>query len=99
MRRKLAAFLFATTLLASACGGSNATAPANSGQPANPGQPEKVTVGVIQILDVAPIYLGKQKGFFSKRNIDLDLQTAQGGAAIVPAVLSGQYQFGFSNMI
>jgi NitT/TauT family transport system substrate-binding protein len=61
--------------------------------------PDKVTVGVIAILDVAPIYLGKQKEFFKKRNIDLNLVTASGGAAIVPAVVSGQYQFGFSNVV
>src|SRR4051812_48113039 len=63
------------------------------------GKTDKVNTGVIAIVDVAPIYLGKEKGFFSKRNIDLTLTTAQGGAAILPAVLSGQYQFGFSNTI
>src|SRR5262249_13772595 len=36
---------------------------------------------------------------FSKRNIDLTMEQAQGGAAIVPAVVSGQYQFGFSNIV
>jgi NitT/TauT family transport system substrate-binding protein len=76
-----------------ACGGNSPT----SAPP--PGQPDKVTVGVIPIVDVAPIYLGKQKGFFSSRNIDLTMQLAQGGAAIVPAVVSGQYQFGFSNVV
>jgi NitT/TauT family transport system substrate-binding protein len=80
-------------LAATACGSSKKTTP-----PA-PGQPDKVNTGVIAIVDVAPIYLGKEKGFFSKRNIDLTLTTAQGGAAIVPAVISGQYQFGFSNTI
>jgi NitT/TauT family transport system substrate-binding protein len=87
----------ATTLVvaAAACGsGSPEPAP-----PAAPGTPDKVAVGVIAIVDVAPIYLGKEKGFFSNRNIDLDLQTAQGGAAIVPAVVGGTYQFGFSNVI
>ena len=78
-----------------ACGGDSHDTPA----PAAPGQPDKVNAGVIAIVDVAPIYLGKQKGFFSKRNIDLTLTTAQGGAAIVPAVVSGQYQFGFSNVV
>jgi NitT/TauT family transport system substrate-binding protein len=60
---------------------------------------DKVKVGVIPIVDVAPIYLGKEQGFFSKRNIDLTMEQAQGGAAIVPAVVSGQYQFGFSNVV
>jgi NitT/TauT family transport system substrate-binding protein len=94
MRRLLVALLAAALLLtATACGGSGGSTP-----PA-PGQPDKVNAGVIAIVDVAPIYLGKDKGFFSKRNIDLALTTAQGGAAIVPAVVSGQYQFGFSNTI
>ena len=95
MRRQLAALLFATTMLAGAACGSDG----GSGGAAAPGQPDKVTVGVIPILDVAPIYLGKDKGFFSSRNIELTLTPAQGGAAIVPAVLSGQYQFGFSNVV
>jgi hypothetical protein len=46
---------------------------------------------------VAPIYLGKQKGFFSSRGIDLNLTAAQGGAAVIPGVVSDQFQFGFSN--
>jgi NitT/TauT family transport system substrate-binding protein len=95
MRRKLGALLFASVLLAGTACGSGGNPPA---APA-PGQPDQVTVGVIPILDVAPIYLGKEKGFFSNRNIELKLELAQGGAAIVPAVVSGQYQFGFSNVI
>ena len=91
-RRPLAALLLATSLLATACG-------SDSGEAAAPGQPDKVTVGVIPILDVAPIYLGKEKGFFDKHNIDLTLKQAEGGAAIVPAVMSQEYQFGFSNVI
>jgi NitT/TauT family transport system substrate-binding protein len=96
MRRLLVALLAAASLLTAttACGGSG-----GSSKPPAPGQPDKVNVGVIAIVDVAPIYLGKDKGFFSKRNIDLTMTTAQGGAAIVPAVVSGQYQFGFSNTV
>ena len=96
MRRQLAALLFATFMLAGAACGADG---GGGAAPAAPGQPDRVNVGVIPILDVAPIYLGKDKGFFSKRNIELTLTPAQGGAAIVPAVLSGQYQFGFSNVI
>ena len=96
MRRQLAALLFATFMLAGAACGADG---GGGAAPAAPGQPDRVNVGVIPTLDVAPIYLGKDKGFFSKRNIGLTLTPAQGGAAIVPAVLSGQYQFGFSNVI
>ncbi|MFD0472469.1 ABC transporter substrate-binding protein [Nonomuraea thailandensis] len=54
-------------------------------------------VSVIPILDVAPVYLGDQQGFFAAEGLKLELVTAQGGAAIVPAVVSGQVDFGFSN--
>ena len=90
--------LLATAVLAVAltgCGGSSGS-PTASG---SSGAPDKVKVGVIPIIDVAPIYLGKEQGFFAKHNIDLTMQQAQGGAAIVPAVVSGQYQFGFSNVV
>lgn len=93
MRRHLVALLLATSLLATACGSDD------QGATSTPGQPDKVTVGVIPILDVAPIYLGLERGFFKDHNIDLELKQAEGGAAIVPAVVSGEYQFGFSNTV
>ena len=58
----------------------------------------KVALGVIPIVDVAPVYLGKAKGFFSSRGIDLTLSPEQGGPPIIKGVLSGKYQFGFSNV-
>jgi NitT/TauT family transport system substrate-binding protein len=48
---------------------------------------------------VAPLYLGVQKGIFTKHGLEVTPQPAQGGAAIVPAVLSGQNQIGFSNIV
>src|SRR3954469_14300264 len=97
LRKRLIALLAVTALAATtaACGGSDDSSDNNSAA----GSPDKVKVGVIPIVDVAPIYLGKAKGFFTKQNIDLTLEQAQGGAAIVPAVVSGQYQFGFSNVV
>jgi NitT/TauT family transport system substrate-binding protein len=93
MRRPLLALLSAAALFATAaCGGGS-----GSGSAAGGGT-DKVTVGVIPIVDVAPIYLGKEQGFFAKRKIDLTLQTGSGGAASVPGVVSGQYQFAFGNV-
>ena len=98
MTRKLLALLSATALLVLAgCGGDDepAATPGTNSATAI----DEVTVGVIPIVDVAPIYLGDQKGFFTNRNIKLTLTPAQGGAAIVPGVVSGEFQFGFSNVI
>lgn len=60
---------------------------------------DKVTVGIIPITDCAPIVLGKAKGFFQKQNLDLNIEYAQGGAELVNPVISGQREFGFSNVI
>jgi NitT/TauT family transport system substrate-binding protein len=93
MRRStFPAVLTALLLAVTACGGSG-------DEPDDAAAPDKVNAGVIAIVDVAPIYLGVAKGFFRERDIDLSLTTAQGGSAIVPAVLSGEFQFGFSNSI
>jgi NitT/TauT family transport system substrate-binding protein len=89
----LAALLATAGGLTGACGSSDEP----SGSTGAAGA-DKVKVGVIPIVDVAPIYLGQQKGFFSSRKIELTLESGQGGAAIVPGVVSGQFQFGFSNM-
>lgn len=89
-------------LLAACTGAAPAPAPAT---PAAPGQASvapvettKITVGVIPIVDTAPFRLGVSKGFFSERGLDITVQDAQGGAAIVPAVMSGSNEIGFSNL-
>ncbi|MEU8241356.1 ABC transporter substrate-binding protein [Actinoplanes missouriensis] len=95
MRRRLLAGMVAVALAGTltACGTSSDSDSAGG----DSGSVDKVKVGVIPIIDVAPIYLGQKQGFFSKRNIELTMEAGQGGAAIVPGVVSGQFQFGFSN--
>lgn len=56
-----------------------------------------LTVGVIPIADVAPLYLGISEGFFEEENLSVETQEFAGGAEILPAVQSGDLQFGFSN--
>ncbi|MEV5436923.1 ABC transporter substrate-binding protein [Streptomyces sp. NPDC052682] len=97
MRRRLLVGLTAVSVLAAttACGSSgDGGAPAGNG---SSGGTTTVKVGIIPILDVAPLYLGQKKGFYAQRGLKLELLPAQGGAAIVPGVVSGQFQFGFSN--
>jgi NitT/TauT family transport system substrate-binding protein len=58
MRRSLIPLLILALLAAAGCGSSGDD---NGGQ-ASGGGTRQVKVGVIPILDVAPIYLGKEKG-------------------------------------
>jgi NitT/TauT family transport system substrate-binding protein len=94
---KAAAAGAAMAVLLAACGSSGSPTPSGA-TGAGGGSVDQVKVGVIPIVDVAPIYLGAKKGFFEKRKINVSMESGQGGAAIVPGVVSGQFQFGFSNV-
>lgn len=95
MGRRLIA-LMAVLLLTAACGSKgDAGGDALSGDTA---ELRQVTVGVIPIVDVAPLYLGIEQGFFADEGLEVTLKDSQGGAAIIPSVVSGQFQFGFSNL-
>ncbi|WP_299960447.1 ABC transporter substrate-binding protein [uncultured Modestobacter sp.] len=87
----------AIALTLTACGGSDSE---SSAEPApSSDTPVTVQAGFIPVIDVAALYLGDEQGFFADRGIDLEVQTGQGGAALVPPVVSGEYQFAFSNMV
>ena len=77
------------TVVLAACGGG--------GDEGGDG-PREVKVGALPILDVAPLHLGIQEGLFEDEGLEVTVENAQGGAAIVPAVLQGDTPIGFSNV-
>jgi NitT/TauT family transport system substrate-binding protein len=89
--------LLAAALTLAACGGDDNESSGGSASEAS--KPATLNVGVIPIADVAPLYLGIKKGFFKEQNLTVKPKLAEGGAAITPAVLSGDFQIGFSNNI
>ncbi|MGJ0203444.1 ABC transporter substrate-binding protein [Leucobacter sp. gxy201] len=93
----LLALAAAGALALTACSGGGSEAPASGGEGESGGL-TPITVGVMPIVDVAAIYVGVDEGFFEEEGLDVTLELAQGGAAITPAVVSGDYQFGFSNV-
>ncbi|GAB3276689.1 ABC transporter substrate-binding protein [Sinomonas notoginsengisoli] len=99
MKRLATAAAAALTVLSLAACGSGSPSGGTQTAGGAGGQAQKITVGVIPIVDTAPIWLGKSKGFFTDEGLDLDIQTATGGSAIVPGVQSGSYDFAFSNLI
>ena len=110
MRRLRMAGAASALLVLTACGsgspaggGGGATSPTGGAastetQATGGGELTAIEVGVIPIVDVAPIYLGVEEGIFEKHGLDVTLTLAQGGAAIVPAVQNGQMDFDFSNV-
>ncbi|MGC9666034.1 ABC transporter substrate-binding protein [Planosporangium sp. 12N6] len=94
MRRLLAPVVALSLFALAACGSGGGNSTASSGA----GGTTHLKVGVIPIVDVAPIYLGKEKGFFAQHHIDLELVQQSGGAAAIPGVIAGDFQLSFGNV-
>jgi len=101
MKHSLKLALASLSVLALAACSSGSPSGGSAGEDAggSDGSLEKITVGVIPIVDTAPIWLGDSKGFFAEEGLDLEIETATGGSAIVPGIQSGSYDFAFSNLI
>ncbi|MFD0855177.1 ABC transporter substrate-binding protein, partial [Actinomadura adrarensis] len=87
----------ALALTLTACGGGGGGGEA--GLEPSKANPVTIKAGFIPVIDVAALYLGDKQGIFAEHGIKLDIKTGQGGAALVPSVVSGEYQFAFSNMV
>jgi NitT/TauT family transport system substrate-binding protein len=99
MRRLLAAtaaVALATTL--AACGGDSGSSDNNSSSGGS-GEMRSIKVGAIPIVDVAPIYLGVEQGFFKDHNLDVEIVQTSGGAAAIPGVVSGDFELAFGNIV
>ncbi|GAB3347408.1 ABC transporter substrate-binding protein [Modestobacter lapidis] len=95
-RRAAVAAVAALPLLTLGCG-SDAEPEASGGGGDGAQEVATVTLGLIPIIDVAPIHLGMEQGFFADQGIELELSAGQGGAAIVPGIVSGSLDVGFTN--
>jgi NitT/TauT family transport system substrate-binding protein len=94
--RRVSLLIALLVLLAAGCGDDEDGGGGGSGGGGSQ-ETQTLKVGVIPIADVAPLYLGMDKGFFEEEGLKIQPQLAEGGAAIVPSVVSGDYQIGFSN--
>lgn len=93
MKKKVLAGLgMAAALTLTACSGGGTPEPGEDGL-------TPVNVAVIPIVDTAALYLGVDQGFFEDEGLAVEIDTAAGGAAIVPGVVSGDFDFGFSNYV
>ena len=93
------ALVCAFTLLAAACGGDDDDDQASGTTGTTSQEMTSIKVGVVPVVDVAPLYLGIDKGFFEDEGLEVEPVVAQGGAAIIPAVVAGDQEIGFSNVV
>jgi NitT/TauT family transport system substrate-binding protein len=76
---------------------ATADSPAPSDNAA-PEQPE-ITVGVLPIADVAPVYLAVERGLFADEGLTVTVELVQGGAAAIPALVAGDLDVSYGNWV
>ncbi|MCB5364328.1 ABC transporter substrate-binding protein [Pusillimonas sp. CC-YST705] len=59
----------------------------------------KLRVSVIPIVDVAPLYAAQKQGYFAEEGLEVDTAPVSGGAAGIPGLVGGAYDFAFSNIV
>lgn len=99
--RRVAVALILAAGLGTAVGCGSSASPGSSGSTAAPsgGPTTTLTVGVVPVVDVAPLYLGIQKGFFAGQRLAIEPKQVQQGSAIITQVVSGGLSIGFSNNV
>ncbi len=55
-----------------------------------------IQVGLLPVVDVAPLYLGREKGFFAQEKLNIEPRVTAGGN-IIPSVVSGDFELGWVN--
>jgi NitT/TauT family transport system substrate-binding protein len=92
-RRPTLIILMLAALVPAACGGDD------DGGGGDEGGPASVRVSDTAGVPSAFLEYGVSEGLFRKRDLDVEVQPSQGGATVVPAVVSGDVDIGGSNLV
>jgi NitT/TauT family transport system substrate-binding protein len=95
--RRIAAFGAAVALLAAVVAGCTGPAPAT--ESADSEGLTHINVGVLPIIDDAPVYVALEHGLFDAHGLDVTPVTLNSGEQATSELLSGQLQFAFSNYV
>jgi NitT/TauT family transport system substrate-binding protein len=89
--RAIACGIAALALLLAGCGEGE--------DPAAPSRTTTLAVGETAGVPAAFVAFGIEKRFFAERGLEIELRPAQGGAATIPALVSGDIQVAGSNVV
>ena len=93
MKKKLLAMGSAALLLTlTGCGDTSEA----SAETADSGDLREVTVGLIPVAEMFPVYIAEEQGFFEEAGLDVTVEVISNAASIVPSVMNGQIDIGTS---
>jgi len=95
------ALTVAAALAACSSGGADDTAAADTAAPASSadGEPEiaELAVGIVPVVDHASVQVAVDEGFFEEEGLSVEATVMQGGAAALPAMVSGDLHAAFAS--
>lgn len=59
----------------------------------------EITIGLLPIVDVAPVYLAIERGLFAEQGLTVTVEPVQGGAAAIPALVGGDLDLAYGNWV
>lgn len=82
-------------------GGSGASAPATTQGSDTEKSPEKskLSVGIIPISNLTPLYVAQQLGYFEEQGLTVETTSASGGSQLTAALMGGSLDFAYSNFL
>ncbi|MCW4465803.1 ABC transporter substrate-binding protein [Glutamicibacter sp. MNS18] len=90
------ASILALTLVGCGSGSPSGSTETDSGNAAN-GELTKVVLGILPIAPSAAVQYGINEGIFEKHGLDIELNTSNAGAAMLPAVSTGELNIAVGN--
>lgn len=99
--RRAVGVVFAVAMLAVLSGCGLLGGPEDKPADVSPGEVEKakIKIGLLPILDVAPVHIAITKGYFKAEGLEIEPVTIQGGAAAIPGLISGDLDITFGNWV
>lgn len=88
-----------SVLVMTSCAGTTGTSNGDSTGGLDPASPVKISVAETAGAPSAFLQYGVDQGFFTDEGLDLEVDVSAGGAAAIPGLVSGNYQFAGSNVV
>ncbi|MFC7404523.1 ABC transporter substrate-binding protein [Georgenia alba] len=102
MRTKTCVLALAVSLALAACSGGGGEEPpggegGNGGGGGGGDELTPITVATLPVSAAVGLEIGVREGIFEEHGLDVTITQGQGGAALLPSVMAGEYQFATSN--
>lgn len=81
----------------SALDGSNSSSPSGSAGTGSPVEKAKVRVGLLPVVDVAPLYQAIDKGYFKEQGLEVEPVAVNSGPAAVEGIIGGDLDIAFTS--